>query len=457
MQRTRNVFFNAVLTLLLIASISAFNTTSLPGNSTNYALSPAGDVNGDGYADVMISIYNNEYGVSSNGTVQLFMGTGNGISSQPTWSGEGKGGSNFGESIASAGDVNGDGFFDIIIGASRYSNGEDNEGAAFVYYGSPSGPAQTPSWTMEGNQANAFFGVSVSTAGDVNKDGYSDVIIGASYFDDGETNEGSISIYLGSPSGLSKTPYFTAEGDQVNAFFGKSVACAGDVNHDGYSDVVIGAPGYDHGQNNEGRAFLYMGTNMGMTQSAAWTGESNQADANYGYSVASAGDVNGDGFSDVVIGANRFDDKMSNVGKIYVYMGSANGFTLFPDWTYTGSQIDGNMGISVSAAGDINGDGYGEVIVGSFGINPQIPTGNVFVFFGSVKGTTNKFIEIDKNKYPGASFGLSVASAGDINGDGYADVLAGVMKEGSNPWKLMLVKGSSKGLMDANELTPNIP
>ena len=84
---------------------------------------------------------------------------------------------------------------------------------------------------MEGNQANAFFGVSVSTAGDVNKDGYSDIIIGASYYDNGETNEGRITIYLGSANGLSKTPYFTAEGDQVNAFFGKSVACAGDVNH----------------------------------------------------------------------------------------------------------------------------------------------------------------------------------------------------------------------------------
>lgn len=403
MQRTKNVFFHALLATMLIATISAFNKAPLPGNSTNYTLSPAGDVNGDGYADVMISIFNNEFGVSSDGNVQLYMGTGNGIGTQAAWSGEGKGGSNFGESISSAGDVNGDGFFDIIIGASRYSNGEENEGGVFVYYGSPNGPSKTPSWTIEGNQANAFFGVAVSTAGDVNKDGYADIIVGANYYDNGETNEGRIVIYLGSANGLDKTPYFSAEGDQVNAFFGKSVACAGDVNHDGYSDVVVGAPGYDHGQNNEGRAFLYMGTNMGMTQSPAWTGESNQADANYGYSVASAGDVNGDGFSDVVVGANRYDDRMSNVGKIYVYMGSANGFNLYPDWTYTGNQIDGNMGISVAAAGDINGDGYGEIIVGSFGINPQQPTGNVNIFYGSVKGTTNETIEIDKSKYPGAS------------------------------------------------------
>ena len=453
--RTKKVITHFLLATVLVAAISAFNTGTVPGNTTNYTLSPAGDVNGDGYADVMVSLFNNEFGVSKDGNVQLFMGTGNGISNQATWNTEGKGGSNFGESIASAGDVNGDGFFDIIIGASRYSNGEENEGGAFVFYGSPSGPSKTPSWSIESNQANAFFGVSVSTAGDVNKDGYADVIIGANYYDNGETNEGAIMIYLGSSTGLSKTPYFTAEGDQVNAFFGKSVACAGDVNHDGYSDVVVGAPGYDHGQNNEGRAYLYMGTNMGMTQSAAWTGESNQPDANYGYSVASAGDVNGDGFSDVVVGANRYDEKMSNVGKIYVYMGSANGFSLFPDWTNIGSQIDGNLGISVAAAGDINGDGYGEIIIGAYGINPQIPTGNVFVYYGSVKGTTNKLIEIDKAKYPGASFGLSVASAGDINGDGYADVLAGVMKEGPSAWKLMLVKGSATGLMEENATAPN--
>ncbi len=85
-------------------------------------------------------------------------------------------------------------------------------------------------------------------------------------------------------------------------------------------------------------------------------------------------------------------------------MGSANGFSLYPDWTFTGNQIDGNMGISVAAAGDINGDGYGEIIVGASAYNPQDPTGDVFIFYGSVKGTTNETIEIDKSKYPGSFF-----------------------------------------------------
>lgn len=454
MHHINKLLFNGTLLFTLAAALFAFSQSPQQGAASSYSLSPAGDVNGDGYSDVLVSVFTNEFGVSKDGKVQLLLGTGNGLGSAPAWTIEGKGGTNFGESIAQAGDVNGDGYFDVIIGASRFSNGEDNEGAAFVYYGSPSGLSSTPAWTMEGNQANSFFGISVSTAGDVNKDGYADVIIGAHYFDNGETNEGRVFIYLGSASGLGKTPFFTAEGDQVNAFFGKAVACAGDVNRDGYSDVLIGAPGYDNGQINEGRAYLYLGTYMGMTQSASWTGESNQAEANYGNTVAAAGDVNGDGFSDAIIGSNRYDEGQSNVGKIFVYMGSANGFSGFPDWTYTGNKIDGNMGISVASAGDINGDSYGEVIVGSYGFNPEVSTGDVFVFYGSRKGTTNEMIMIDKKKYPGGFIGMSVASAGDTNGDGYADILAGLVRSSSNPWKLMVIKGSAKGLVQTGLALP---
>lgn len=416
----------------------------------SYYVSPAGDVNGDGYADILMSAFTTEFGVSKDGKVFLYYGTGSGITASPVWTGTStQESANFGEAVANAGDVNGDGFADIIVGSPRYSNGEENEGAAFVYYGSPSGLPKQASWSAEGQQANAFFGVSVAGGGDVNRDGYADVVVGAHFYDSGETNEGRVFVYLGSPNGLAKTPVWTAESNQVGANFGKSVACAGDVNKDGYADILVGAPNFDNGQNNEGRAFLFLGTNMGLTQSPAWTGESNQADANYGNSVAFAGDINGDSFSDVVIGANRYDEGQSNVGKIYVYMGASNGVSLYPDWTYTGNIMDGNMGIAVASAGDINGDGFGEIIIGSIGSNPQNPKGLAYVFAGSVRGMTNQVTQIAVQNNPQALVGQSVATAGDINGDGYADVMAGVIMDAQNPsspGKVMLINGSAKGL-----------
>ncbi len=117
----------------------------------------------------------------------------------------------------------------------------------------------SPAWTAESNQVSANFGRSVATAGDVNGDGYSDVVVGAWLYDNVENDEGRAFLYLGSAAGLAASPAWTAESNQEFAFFGISVATAGDVNGDGYSDVVVGAYGYDNGESNEGRAFLYLG------------------------------------------------------------------------------------------------------------------------------------------------------------------------------------------------------
>ena len=104
--------------------------------------------------------------------------------------------------MATAGDVNGDGYSDVIVGAPRYDNGQTDEGRAFVYHGSAAGLAPPPAWTAEGNQAGADFGGSVATAGDVNGDGYSDVIVGAPVYDNGQTDEGRAFVYHGSAAGL---------------------------------------------------------------------------------------------------------------------------------------------------------------------------------------------------------------------------------------------------------------
>src|SRR5439155_1108693 len=244
----------------------------------------------------------------------------------PDWTAESNQASaRFGASVATAGDVNGDGYSDVIVGAPLFDNGQTDEGRAFVYLGSASGLGTTPAWTAEGNQASAQFGASVASAGDVNGDGFGDVIVGADLYDNGQTDEGRIFVYLGSASGLATNPSSTAESNQAGAHLGASVATAGDVNGDGYADVIAGAPQYDNGQTDEGRSFVFLGSGAGLAASSGWTAESDQASAFYGHSVASAGDVNGDGFSDVIVGAPGFDNGQTDEGAAFVYLGSASG------------------------------------------------------------------------------------------------------------------------------------
>jgi hypothetical protein len=227
--------------------------------------------------------------------------------------------------VGAAGDVNGDGFADVIVGASNYSNGQTFEGRAFVYPGSATGLATSPVWTAEANQTAATFGSSVSTAGDVNGDSYDDVIVGALLLDNGQLDEGRAYAYLGSATGLATSPAWTAEGDQLHVNFGTSVSTAGDVNGDGYDDVIVGAPRFVNGELDEGRAFVYMGSAVGLTTSAIWTTESNQSSASLGFSVSTAGDVNGDGYGDLIVGAGAFSNGQSFEGRAYVFLG-ASGF-----------------------------------------------------------------------------------------------------------------------------------
>jgi hypothetical protein len=186
----------------------------------------------------------------------------------------------------------------MIVGAYQYDNGETNEGRAFVYLGAGSGLAVSSAWTAEGGQVSAFFGRSVASAGDVNGDGFGDVIVGIPYYDNGETTEGRAFVYLGSASGLEVSPAWTAEGNQAYALFGDSVASAGDVNGDGFGDVIVSAHGFDGGEFDESHVYVYLGFSLGLGDAPAWTAEGDQASAYFGSSVASAGDVNGDGFGD---------------------------------------------------------------------------------------------------------------------------------------------------------------
>ncbi|NLF03374.1 MAG: hypothetical protein GX601_20625, partial [Anaerolineales bacterium] len=285
----------------------------------------AGDVNGDGYSDVIVGAPQYDNGDQMRvGRVYVYLGSATGLSASPDWTVEGdQPDAWFGSSVGTAGDVNGDGYSDVIIGAYGYTNDQTEEGRAYVYLGSASGLADSPAWTAEGDQPDAWFGSSVGAAGDVNDDSYSDVIVGAPFYYDDQGEGGQAHVYLGSASGLASSPAWTAKSDQESALLGDWVGTTGDVNGDGYSDVIVSECLLDDGHPTEGRAYVYLGSAGGLSASPAWTAESDQAGAGFGYSVGTAGDVNGDGYSDVVVGAPFYDDgEVTNEGRAYVYLGA---------------------------------------------------------------------------------------------------------------------------------------
>src|SRR5262249_38930940 len=150
----------------------------------------------------------------------------------------------------------------VIVGIPRYDNGQADEGRAVAYYGSSTGLANAPGWVKESNQIGAQFGFSVSTAGDTNGDGYSDVIVGAPFHDDTKTDEGRAYVFNGSASGVNAgASNWNASGGQQGGHFGASVATAGDVYGDGFAAVVVGAPfNTVSGLVNSGVAYVYRGT-----------------------------------------------------------------------------------------------------------------------------------------------------------------------------------------------------
>ncbi len=331
-----------------------------------------------------------------------------------------------GKSVGTAGDVNGDGYSDLIVGAPFYDNGQTDEGRAYVYLGSPSGLVSPAAWIVESDQAGARFGWTVGTAGDVNGDGYSDVIVGAPRYDNGQTDEGRAYVYLGSPSGLSTTAAWTNESNQASAQYATSVAAAGDVNNDGFADVVVGAPLYDNGQADEGRAFVYLGSGGGLAAAPVWTAESDLAAAQFGFSVSTAGDVNGDSFADVAVGAPLWENfsGTTDEGKAFVYHGNASGVSASPSWFQEGNQAQAQFGWSVSTAGDIDGTGYADLLVGAWQFtNDQTMEGRAFLYLGNSAGLAFFAITTLESDNANAYMGWSVAPAGDVNGDGYGDVL----------------------------------
>ncbi|MEO7082305.1 MAG: VCBS repeat-containing protein, partial [Flavobacteriales bacterium] len=393
------------------------------------SVSSAGDVNGDGYSDVIIGAPSGVSGVF--GKAMLYLGSATGLSTTPAWTGTGENMEDlYGYVVASAGDVNGDGYGDVLVGAPAYPN-YTWRGKLYLYLGSSTGLSATPAWTKTGENVEDRFGYSASSAGDVNGDGYSDVLVGAYMFGE-PTEHGKVYVFNGSSTGLPSVANWTAMGTS-SSFYGATVSTAGDVNGDGYDDVIVGAPLHDVIANdNRGGAFLYNGSPSGPSVLPSWSAFGTQSGSQFGVSVSFAGDVNGDGYSDVIVGEYFYTNGANtHTGRAYVFQGSP--FTGLPASANTiieGTQLDGQMGISVCSAGDVNGDGFGDVIVGAhlqsmFYLNQ----GMASVHLGSAAGTSATAAWSAYGTGTGSRFGFGVALAGDVNGDGYSDVVVGANRQ----------------------------
>jgi hypothetical protein len=396
------------------------------------------DANGDGVGDIVAGAPGTGGGT---GRSWIYAGrAGAGIATPQLTRLTGLAGANayYGNSVASAGDVNGDGYADTVIGS--YLVGAGN-GRVDLYNGNAAGPALVPSNTVTGPESGAYFGYSVAGAGDINGDGYADILVGG-YLAAGGT--GRAYVYYGSAGGITAAPSRTITSPVTgSASFGISVAGAGDVNGDGYADVIIGANGVSSGR---GAAYVYLGGAAGLAAAPAVGISGPDVAGSFGYSVAGAGDLNGDGYCEVIVGAYQ---AASSAGRAYVFLGRAAGPAAAASFTLNGPDATGYFGFPVASAGDVNGDGYGDVIVGAQNALGSVGRAHIFSGGAGGLGTTPARSLTGPDGVAGA-FGYGVAGAGDVNGDGFADVAVGAFTAGaSRAGRVHVYHGSAAGVAAA--------
>jgi hypothetical protein len=373
-----------------------------------------------------------------------------------------------GTAVAAAGDVNGDGIGDVIIGAYRAdNNARTSSGSAYVVFGKATtttvdlNALGAGGFRIDGAAANDYAGWAVAGAGDVNGDGLADVIVGAYLADNNaRTNSGSAYVVFGKRATAAidlnalGAGGFRIDGAVAGDAAGYGVAGAGDVNGDGRADVIVGAYlASNNGRTNSGSAYVVFGKASASTVDLNALGaggfriDGAAASDWAGWTVAGAGDVNGDGRPDVIVGAYLADNNArTSSGSAYVVFGKASATSVDLNALGAGGfRIDGaaagdNAGYAVAGAGDVNGDGRADVIVGAVGAgnNARTNSGSAYVVFGKSSTTA-----IDLNALGAGGFridgaaasdraGYAVAGAGDVNGDGRADVIVGATGAGNN-------------------------
>lgn len=449
-----------------LARPSQFLDGPMTDSAFGHSVSGAGDVDGDGFDDLLVGAFNG--GTNGSGEVHLYRGSAQGVIPTPWWSFPcTHAGAEFGHQVEGVGDVNGDGFADFVVGATSFSADDrpSKTGAAFVFLGGPKGPRLAPGWPVVGDVSESKDGFTVAAAGDVNGDGYDDILVGAwnspISSEKNAARVGRVFLFLGGPNGPSTNAFWSPAGERIGAQFGYSVHGAGDLNGDGYADIVIGSHGYENAWKNAGRVYVYYGGPHGPSQNPDWTLTGTQTDQVTGNSVFTAGDVNGDGFDDLIVGANATSHPERYEGVVLGFYGSSNGLPGHISWSFEPDEPGMFFGHSVATAGDLNHDGFDDIVISAADGQQELPgEGVAFVFHGSRTGLSRRPDWMFRGGQAASAYGATVRGAGDLNGDGFDDIVVGQPRySGDIPrqGRTWIHFGSAYALRESSQLYPRFP